>query len=455
MKKSYFISIIFILILGVLALGAVVLYRPGSFFKKVPIQGYVFISKKNSSLFKGTVKERAGSKKEFFSASNEDWKKKHPLVGVEVRVLGKELKATTDEKGFFEIRDRKYNLKKDVLVIETRQHGRIIEYPLKSKTGLEHNFDKVLHIVNIKEDGHVEVMYLKEDDYPEKRATLPVLMVHGFGPDFGPFKIPLEKKKWNQPKGMFEKDQDLKGFDFFLFEYFDDQDIVQSSKELSWAIERLGRIYEQKIVLLAFSMGGLVCRHYLVSDWYNEGSIEKLLMVGTPNHGCDLALVHLDMDLEDGDGTASEEIMVDSDFLRALNNKAINSSQKQKYRINGQLQDYRGLNPEIDYAIIAGEVTRKIKEGFRETKKSFMGIIYDIFDFFDKIFSEVLGEGLDKDQLLWFFEDLTREAGKPLEEIINGLPPGDLIVTLESVTIEGVPLVTIPYIHGYLILPEY
>ena len=37
--------------------------------------------------------------------------------------------------------------------------------------------------------------------------------------------------------------------------------------------------------IVAHSMGGLIARSYLQSDWYSTGQIDQLLMLGTPNHG--------------------------------------------------------------------------------------------------------------------------------------------------------------------------
>ena len=65
-------------------------------------------------------------------------------------------------------------------------------------------------------------------------------------------------------------------------------------------------------------MGGLVIRHYTVSDWYIPGSVERFLMVGTPNHGCNKAILHLDWP-GDGDGTAAKQLLSYSDFIKVLN----------------------------------------------------------------------------------------------------------------------------------------
>ena len=454
-KYILIISIFLISALAVLTVCAL-LFLPSSPVTKAPIQGYLFVSKKGLKSFNGKIETKIGSGEDIFIASNENWKKKYPLAGVTVSLLGKNIHTVTDEKGFFELYDRKYYLKKDSILIEISKDGRrMIEYPVQPEGRQTQRGDKVLHIINIKEDGNIEITYLKEKNKNEKNVKQPVLMVHGFGPDFGPFSfsIGLKDKKWAQTQKMFEKDRDLEGFDFFLFEYLDDQDIVSSSRELAWAIERLNRIYSQKTTLLSFSMGGLVCRHCLVSDWYKQGSVDKLLMVGTPNHGCDLAIMHLDTDFGDGDGAASLELLEDSDLLKTLNNKTNDISLKQKYHINEKLQDHRGLNPGVDYAIIAGEVTQSIKDRIAEAKKGVMGFITELFDLFDDILYEFLGESLDKDSALGFFESLANEGNLSFEQIINDISHGDLIVTLESALIDGVPYITIPYFHENLILP--
>lgn len=450
-KKSYLILIVLVFITGSLILGA--LYWAGSPFCKIPVRGYIFISKNKPASLNDTIEERIGFTKEFFSISNENWPKKRPLSGTEVGLLGKDSIAITDEKGYFELHERKSNLKGAILAIKVSYPDQIIKCPIQPANSLKKE-KEIFQIVNINENGQIEVTYLKEEESKEEKAKVPVLMVHGFGPNLGHFEIPLEKKKWNRIKAMFEQDKELVDYEFFLFEYPDDQDIVQSSREISWAIERLNSLYKRKVALLGFSMGGLLSRHYICSNWYKQGSIERLLLVGTPNHGCNLALFHLDLDWDDGDGEASKQLMVDSDFLKVLNNETSDITLKNKYCINPHLQDYRGLNPEVSCSIIAGEVTEKIREGVRQSEKNLKGLAAELLDFFNDIFKEFMERDLDSDEMLRFFEDSAKKARMTLEEFIDQIPQGDLIVSLESAKIEGVPFVTIPYTHNHLIVPD-
>ena len=451
-KRICLIFTALVFVTGSLILGA--LYWPSSPFRKIPIRGYILISKRKPASLNGTIKERRGFTRELFAVSNENWEKKRPLSGTEIRLLGGDTVAITDERGYFELHERKSNLKKATLAIKVSYYpDQVIKYPIQPANSLEKE-KEIFQIVNITENGHIEVTYLKEEESKEGKARVPILMVHGFGPNLGHFEIPLEKKKWNRIKAMFEQDSDLENYDFFLFEYPDDQDIVQSSREISWAIERLNSLYKKKVTLLSFSMGGLVSRHYLISNWYKQESVERLLLVGTPNHGSNLALFHLDLDWDDGDGEASKQLMMDSDFLKALNNETPDNTLKNKYHINHHLQDHRGLNPEVSCSIIAGEVTEEIKEGVRQSEKNLKGLAAELLDFFNDIFKGFTEKNLDSDEMLRFFEDSAKKARMTLEDFINEIPPGDLIVPLESAKIEGVPFVTIPYTHNHLIVPE-
>ena len=210
------------------------------------------------------------------------------------------------------------------------------------------------------------------------------------------------------------------------------------------------RIYDKKLHLLAYSAGGLVSRHYSVSEWYIEDSIEDILMIGTPNHGSDLAILHFDNDLEDGDGTASRELLVESDFLNALNNKTDDPVLKKKYRINSQLQNETGLNPMIRHTVIAGEMTQKIRDKMEQSQDELYGIAGEVAVFFDKLFNR----NSNRDELMNRFDESYRQGNKSIDKMIDEIPPGDLIVTLESAVIEDVPYVTIPFTHMGLILPE-
>ena len=439
-----------LLLINVVALPIFLFWWPGSSLSKVPIQGYIFIAEQNIIPLNSVVDMEICSQKELFQATNKNRKEKHPLSGVKVRLQGEKKFTITDERGFFELHDRRYNMENDFITIDIFHSGQQIRYPVIPALDLKNKDGKMLHIVNIKENGRVSVSYLNDEKAQAHERKQPVLMIHGFGPDFGAIHFIIKKNKWTQVQKIIEKDMDLDRFDVFIFEYPDDQDIMISSRELSCAVERLKWIYDKKVHLLAYSAGGLVCRHYSVSDWYLENSIEDILMIGTPNHGSDLAILHFDNDLEDGDGTASKEILTESDFLNALNNKTDNPIFKKIYRINSQLQNETGLNPSIRHAVIAGEVTQEIRTKMKQSQDELYGIAGEVAVFFDKLFNR----NSNRDELMNRFEESYRQGNKSIDQIINEIPPGDFIVPLESSVIVNVPYVTIPFTHMELILPD-
>jgi pimeloyl-ACP methyl ester carboxylesterase len=130
--------------------------------------------------------------------------------------------------------------------------------------------------------------------------------------------------------------------------YPNDQPIVDSAQFFSAELERLKQLGIGQITLIAHSMGGLVSREMLTNPQiaYIEkslaGTVPKvigLIMVGTPNHGSELArfrvlgeireqlvnLVegrgHILGGILDGAGGAKIDLLPDSQFLRTLNER--------------------------------------------------------------------------------------------------------------------------------------
>ena len=153
-------------------------------------------------------------------------------------------------------------------------------------------------------------------------------MVHAFGPDFNPVQMIVNKNKWDRIKDIIKSDKDLHHIDAFERYYPNRQDIVRSSKTLADDIKILQRIYDTKVTLLAYSAGGLICRHHTVSEDYVPGSIDKLLLIGTPNHGRHPGILNLNAMFEKDDHSITKEITVGSLFLTALNNNTNNPAIK-------------------------------------------------------------------------------------------------------------------------------
>ena len=456
MKFTPFKILIATILLTAVVSVTLIFWLPGSPFRKIPVQGYVFIDKQTITPRNNSVAINIRSQKELFSEVNDTRNTLRPVSGVKVRFQGEKNYAVTDKRGFFELQERKYNIKKkfiDIDIFDSGMKGQTISYPAKPPSLLDQNH-KHTHIVHIKKNGNIAVSYLRGVDENVEKQKQPLLLVHGFGPDFGPIRFIRKVKNWTTIKNMIETDMDLDQFDVFLFSYPDDQDIIKSSGELADTIELIRRIYNQQIRLLGFSAGGLVCRHYTVCDWYLENSIQDLLIIGTPNHGSDLAVLHMENDFTDGDGGASIELIPGSDFLLALNNDTEELRLKKKYKINTQLQDEKGLNPDVPISIIAGEVTESIREELINSHESAVNSMAEIAFFFNDFLNGFLGQGIDRHTLMMRFKESYKQGNNSINEMVDEIPPGDLVVNLDSAIIEGVPYITLSFTHLQLILPE-
>ena len=138
------------------------------------------------------------------------------------------------------------------------------------------------------------------------------------------------------------------GFDVWVMNYPNDQPIRESAKFLSEEINNRQSLLKPNLVLVAHSMGGLAAREMLTcpqigySERAGQGvfpKIDHLIMVGTPNHGSNLAhfrvfaelreqVVHLVkgdfhwlMPILDGSGEAGADLLTESSFLGDLNRR--------------------------------------------------------------------------------------------------------------------------------------
>ena len=128
--------------------------------------------------------------------------------------------------------------------------------------------------------------------------------------------------------------------------YPNDQPLVDSAAFLAEQLAQLKEQGAKRVALVAHSMGGLVCREMLTSDkWYagkggghmDMPDVDRLIMVGTPNHGSSLAKFRFGVEicdqivrtfsgdgmlfggLFDGSGEVKDDLLPDSEFLKELN----------------------------------------------------------------------------------------------------------------------------------------
>ncbi len=125
---------------------------------------------------------------------------------------------------------------------------------------------------------------LKTYQFPLKVCRPTVILLHGFTGD---------KTTWEELDGVLR----TKKYDTVREEYYVNNESGQSIPAQANALhihvtgaqksyEKLG-IKAGKVDLVGHSMGGLISRQYIsqTPEQYN-GGVKKLIMVGTPNHGC-------------------------------------------------------------------------------------------------------------------------------------------------------------------------
>jgi pimeloyl-ACP methyl ester carboxylesterase len=134
------------------------------------------------------------------------------------------------------------------------------------------------------------------------------------------------------------------GYGVLLFEYPNDQPIVDSARFLAQQLQILADQGVHRADIVAHSMGGLVSRELLTSPALRceapacrRPQIRQLIMVGTPNHGSDLARFRALSEVReqvsrlfsgeagwfgwifDGVGEAGQDLLPGSAFLTRLN----------------------------------------------------------------------------------------------------------------------------------------
>jgi pimeloyl-ACP methyl ester carboxylesterase len=216
------------------------------------------------------------------------------------------------------------------------------------------------------------------------------------------------------------------------FEYPNDGPISESADLLADSLEQLKAAGVDRVDVVAHSMGGLVTRDVLTRPAYYAGdgsagkaarfpAIDRLIMLGTPNHGSKWARLRTLSELRehfyrawegetgwfsgfdaDGAGEAGVDLLPDSDFLRRLND--------------------RPLAMHTRYTIVAGQCGTELAEEV----KQIVGRARDLAD--------------SDHAPTWLRELVSQErqetATSLLGETVNGL--GDGCVTVESARLNGV-----------------
>ena len=153
------------------------------------------------------------------------------------------------------------------------------------------------------------------------------------------------------------------------FEYPNDQPIEESTRLMADELLKLKEAGVGRVSIVAHSMGGLVSRHLLTDPrWYNgrghghDGypDVERLIMVGTPHHGSQMARLRLAAEVRDqvvricsgegllfgaifdGAGEAKLDLLPGSAFLTTLNNRGEPARRRDDHRVGSRQPGQRG-----------------------------------------------------------------------------------------------------------------
>ena len=144
----------------------------------------------------------------------------------------------------------------------------------------------------------------------------PVMLVHGFTGD---------QTTW----AMLAEQLRTQHVDVHIGSYYAlDHSIQAQARELRGNIQFKKDQYAQqhiqlsRVDIIAHSMGGLLSRFYTNNASYYQKDVRKLLMVGTPNHGCswtDLQLGRVQSYMGDKHKIAAQQLYSQSPFIQNLN----------------------------------------------------------------------------------------------------------------------------------------
>jgi triacylglycerol lipase len=144
----------------------------------------------------------------------------------------------------------------------------------------------------------------------------PVMLVHGFTGD---------QTTW----AMLAEYLHNRHVDTHIGSYYAlDHSVQAQARELRGNIQFKKDQYAQqhirlsRVDIIAHSMGGLLSRFYTNNASYYQNDVRKLLMVGTPNHGCswtDLQLGRVQSYMGDKHKIAAQQLYSQSPFIQNLN----------------------------------------------------------------------------------------------------------------------------------------
>lgn len=161
-----------------------------------------------------------------------------------------------------------------------------------------------------------------------------------------------------------------RGYTVAQLEYPNDQSIADSTKLAAGQLALLKQHGAEHIDIIAHSMGGLVARDLLTDPQYDRAkfpTVDRLIMVGTPQHGSKMAMMRLAAEwrdqfsrsvddhvsapgllggIFDGAGEAGIDLLPGSEFLTALN--------------------ARPLPADVKMTIIAGRIAPELGEAADE-----------------------------------------------------------------------------------------
>lgn len=218
------------------------------------------------------------------------------------------------------------------------------------------------------------------------------------------------------------------GFHVGTFTYRNDASIADAGKRLAAELSKLAERHpDARVSLVTWSMGGLVARHALETPGLDPGNVDRLIMVGPPNHGSQLARFAFALDVaehlqalndhgpaarlfaavEDGLGEAWVDLQPGSSFLRTLNR--------------------RERNPNVRYSILLGTAAPLTRPQLEQLRRRFREAGEE------NRFVRFLGPKVDR----WLAD---------MDEVING--KGDGAVAVARGRLEGVhDVVLIPFDH--------
>jgi pimeloyl-ACP methyl ester carboxylesterase len=256
----------------------------------------------------------------------------------------------------------------------------------------------------------------KQGGLREEKQRLPVVvLVHGLD---DPGKV------WQNLAPVLVNE----GYSVWQLEYPNDQPIVESTRLFSEELKKLRLLGIDHIEIVAHSMGGLVSRELLTSSEIDYSGlvqqqlvprVKRLIMVGTPNHGSQMARFRLFAEVRDhldrlfkgeahglgfvldGAGEAKIDLFPGGGFLTRLNSRPHPAG--------------------VEMFIIAG-----ITAPWSET---------DIEHWLSTVIET---GGRDTSQEL-------EQISSIMKSMSNGL--GDGLVTVESARLDTVPFVTVPGTH--------